>query len=191
MIPPALRITPVTTGSWTSHHRTLWIESVCEKAKYPQSQRISFLVAFEKGHSARRGAGRTIRSALSRFRSFALMSPSHIGETAAEPSDHPRGDGNFPQQDGQRPAHKKRAGEYDREFDECREGWIVNDVLQPDKGYEVQEVNAVGRGPHRVKQTKRRSLKADKNRRDRERHRRAERREGETISGVPPKGVVN
>ena len=52
--------------------------------------------------------------------------------------DRPRYDGNFSQQRGERPTHRKRAGEHDREFDERREGWIVNDVLQPDEENEVQ-----------------------------------------------------
>jgi hypothetical protein len=62
--------------------------------------------------------------------------------------DHSRCDGYFPQQDGQRPAHRKRAGEHDREFDKCREGWIVNDVLQLDEGNKLQEVNAVSPLPN-------------------------------------------
>jgi hypothetical protein len=51
--------------------------------------------------------------------------------TVRLPLDHPRHSEHFPQQDGQPPADGKRAGEYDREFGECREGWIENDVLQP------------------------------------------------------------
>src|SRR6202011_4090915 len=86
-----------------------------------------------------------------------------------------------------RPADGKRAGEHDREFDESRESWVIDGVLQPDQGNEVQEVNAVGLGLHRVEQPKRRSSEAQENSGDRERHRRAEGRKGETIGRVPPK----
>ena len=51
----------------------------------------------------------------------------------------------------------------------------------------MQEVNAVGLGLHRVEQPKRRSSETQENSGDRERHRRAEGRKGETIGRVPPK----
>src|SRR6266850_2278235 len=111
---------------------------------------------------------------------------SNHNQTEDRVLDRPRYDRNFSQQHGERPAHRKRAGEHDREFDERREGWIVNDVLQPDEENEVQEIDAICRGPHRVEQPKRRSRKAQENRGDGERHRRAEHREGKTIGCLPP-----
>ena len=43
-----------------------------------------------------------------------------------------------------------------------REGWIVNDVLRPDQGNEVQEVNAVSLRLHRVEQPKRGSIETQR-----------------------------
>src|SRR6476646_1229193 len=90
---------------------------------------------------------RSIRSLPRKADQRAVLDHNQTGDRVL---DRPRYQRNFSQQHGEHPAHRERAGEHDRELDERREGRIVNDVLQPDQENEVQELDAIGGGLHRI-----------------------------------------